>query len=146
MDFHERQALVRIIPEARTVNLLPDIPTRGEDGVGTWTVIIKDGVENDITGTLVDWSITLWGEAIDAGKAKLLPLPGGNEAGGKDTATESVSTSTADVKTAELPTSKLSTVAEITGNPTNHVTRPVNSKPGDDDASTQIVTGLSHPP
>ncbi|KAI5847198.1 peptidase S8/S53 domain-containing protein [Morchella snyderi] len=112
----------------------------GEDGVGTWTVIIKDGMENDVTGTLVDWRITLWGEAIDAAKAKLLPLPGVNEAEDNDVASSPISTLTPAVKTTRLPTSTPTTPAMPTENPTDHVTRPVNEKPGNEDTPTATIT------
>lgn len=112
--------------------MITDVPIRGEDGVGTWTIVIMDGVENEITGSLVDWRITLWGEAIDAEKAELLPLPGANGDNNSDTAPS------ADVKTTTLATSTSSDTAKATENPTDHVTRPVNSKP------TETVPGLSN--
>lgn len=119
--------------------------TRGEDGVGTWTIIIKDGVENEFSGSLIDWSITLWGEAVDAEKAKLLPLPGGNEAEDQNSGAGTVSTSTADAQTTDLPTSTSSNIIAVTGDPTDHVTRPINSKPNNGNTPSQTVTGLSDP-
>lgn len=109
---------------------------RGEDGVGTWTIVIMDGVENKVSGTLVDWRITLWGEAADAEKAELLPLPG---PGDDDDRESAAPTSTANIQTTNLPTTTSADTTKVTENPTDHVTRPVNSKP--DDSPTQ--TGLS---
>lgn len=99
-------------------------------------------MENDVTGTLVDWRITLWGEAIDAARSKLLPLPGVNEAEDNDAASSPISTLTPDVKTTQLPTSTPTTLHMPTGNPTDHVTRPVNEKPGNEDTPTATETGL----
>lgn len=48
---------------------------RGEDGVGKWTVVIKDAVSNEHKGTFTDFHMKLWGEAIDAEKATKLPMP-----------------------------------------------------------------------
>jgi subtilisin-like proprotein convertase family protein len=43
----------------------------GESAVGKWTVIIKDvKAGNGKTGTFTDWKLRLWGESIDASKAK----------------------------------------------------------------------------
>ncbi|KAJ2972616.1 hypothetical protein NUW58_g9150 [Xylaria curta] len=47
----------------------------GESGVGTWTIIIRDTQVNDQKGTFIDWHLKLWGESIDASKAKPLPMP-----------------------------------------------------------------------
>lgn len=105
-------------------------------------MVIKDGVENEVSGTLLDWRITLWGEAIDADKAELLPLPGSNEDSDENSGITIISTSTARAETTYLPTSTSSDDADVTGNPTDHVTRPVNSKPGNADSPTQTATGL----
>lgn len=48
---------------------------RGESGVGTWTIIVKDTNVNDFTGSFTDWHLKLWGESRDASKAKVLPMP-----------------------------------------------------------------------
>lgn len=96
-----------------------------------------DGVQNEVSGTLVDWRITLWGEAVDAEKAKLLPLPGG----GGDDSNSIASTSTANVQTTDLPTTSTDT-NKVTENPTDHATRPVNSKPNDSPTQTGLYTLL----
>jgi kexin len=36
---------------------------------------VRDSIQNDKKGTFVDWHLKLWGVAIDAAKAKLLPMP-----------------------------------------------------------------------
>ncbi|KAF2403975.1 hypothetical protein EJ06DRAFT_301304 [Trichodelitschia bisporula] len=48
----------------------------GDSGVGKWTVVVKDTIENEHTGTFIDWKLKLFGEARDEKVAKLLPLPG----------------------------------------------------------------------
>lgn len=93
---------------------------RGEDGVGTWKVIIKDSEENKFKGSLVDWQLTLWGEAIDADKAELHPLPG-EEENHKTTTAASIATTTISTKPGGTP--------GVTANPSDHIDRPVNAKP-----------------
>lgn len=48
----------------------------GERGVGNWTVIIRDEVENGHEGSFTDFHLKLWGESLDASKATPLPMPG----------------------------------------------------------------------
>ncbi|PBP22463.1 subtilase [Diplocarpon rosae] len=77
----------------------------GESGVGTWTVLLKDTVENEHNGTFVDWHLKLWGESIDASKAVLLPMPTEHD---DDNHTEIIATTTIAGTTAAitpLPTS-----------------------------------------
>ncbi|KAG0638631.1 peptidase S8/S53 domain-containing protein [Tuber brumale] len=114
----------------------------GEEATGTWTIIIKDTVVNEQTGSLIDWSLTLWGEAIDADKAKPLPLPGGD--GDKNLGTDPIHTTTAQASTTELP-SMTSTAdpSKVTENPSDHADRPVNEKPGSTVTSTQLGTGTT---
>lgn len=47
----------------------------GESGIGKWTIVVKDSVENDNKGTFTDWRIKLFGESIDESKQGLLPMP-----------------------------------------------------------------------
>ncbi|KAF7515674.1 hypothetical protein G7054_g14461 [Neopestalotiopsis clavispora] len=47
----------------------------GEKGVGTWTIIIRDSKVDSHKGKFIDWHLKLWGQTIDASKAKLLPMP-----------------------------------------------------------------------
>ncbi|CBX95479.1 hypothetical protein LEMA_P026310.1 [Plenodomus lingam JN3] len=48
----------------------------GESGIGEWTVIVKDVKQGNLKkGVFTDWKLRLWGECIDAAKAKPLPMP-----------------------------------------------------------------------
>lgn len=102
---------------------------RGEEPIGTWTILVKDSMVNENNGSLNDWRITLWGEAIDAGKTQLLPLPGGE--GDNNLGTDPVhTTTTASFMTTNLPTpSSSSDTPGMTEIPTDHADRPINSKP-----------------
>lgn len=53
--------------------------TRGEKGVGNWTVIVKDTNVNEFNGTFIDWRLTLWGESIDGSNQPLHALPSEHE-------------------------------------------------------------------
>jgi kexin len=108
---------------------------RGEEPIGTWTILIKDPVVNGMNGSLIDWRITLWGEALDAKKAHLLPLPSND--GDKTLGTDPIHTSTAQVMTTDLPMTTISSNRpEVTENPTDHADRPINSKPGTQTATS----------
>ncbi|KAI5821099.1 peptidase S8/S53 domain-containing protein [Pyronema omphalodes] len=104
----------------------------GESGVGTWSVIVRDTRENQYNGTLVDWSLILWGEAINAEVAELHPLPG--EEGQQKAKPRP--TTTADAATTMLPSTHPADHSEATGNPADHPNRPVNSKPTSDSNKT----------
>ncbi|KAL1311631.1 hypothetical protein AAFC00_001741 [Neodothiora populina] len=93
----------------------------GEDGIGTWTVIVKDTVQNEHSGRFTDWRLKFWGEAEDAAKQKLLPLPTESEDDDHDVETTSAVVGTTSV---DVPTHTGTPV----GNPTDHIDRPVNSK------------------
>lgn len=98
----------------------------GENGVGKWTVIVKDGVVNDHEGTLIDWHLKLFGEAKDASKARLLPMP--TEEDDDDHA--DIATTTVPASTTTLPPKPAtSTDAVPTPVSSSHPDRPVNSKP-----------------
>jgi len=92
----------------------------GESGEGTWTVIVKDTVENDHTGIFVDWKLTLFGECIDPTTQDLFPLPTEHDDDEHDHEDAIVSTTSVLV-----PTSSEDPIA----NPTDHIERPVNFKP-----------------
>jgi len=47
----------------------------GESGIGDWTLRVSDQSDPEFTGHFLGWSMTLWGESIDASKAKLFELP-----------------------------------------------------------------------
>jgi kexin len=90
---------------------LTNIP-RGESGTGTWTIVVKDTIDNEHTGKFVDWHMKLWGETRDASKAKVLPMP--TEEDDDDHAKENAPTATA---------------AKPTNSATDGPNRPVNPKP-----------------
>ncbi|KAF2790950.1 hypothetical protein K505DRAFT_250098 [Melanomma pulvis-pyrius CBS 109.77] len=93
----------------------------GEKGIGKWTVIVKDTVENDKTGNFTDWKLRLWGESIDPAKAKPRPLPTANDDADHDVIDDHPAhTTSIDVPSAgPTPTSV----------PTDLPDRPVNAKP-----------------
>ena len=95
---------------------------RGENGIGNWTVIVKDTVVNGKRGTFQDWKMTLWGECIDESKASLLPMPTEKD-DDDDDAVETVSASRTSISAGISPT------PTVTENPTDHPGRPVNAKP-----------------
>jgi kexin len=99
----------------------------GEDGVGEWTVIVRDRTVDEKTGSLTDWRLKLFGESIDAVKAGLLPMPNEHDDDDHDV----VYSTTAAVSTAP--------VTPITSTPlpdgSDHPTRPAIPKPTDADAT-----------
>ncbi|KAI9796867.1 MAG: pheromone processing endoprotease [Piccolia ochrophora] len=109
----------------------------GESGVGTWTVIVKDGKVNEYSGTLTDWKLTLWGECIDVEKAVPFPMPTEHDDDDHD-ATTTVSATTVLVSDIGLPTHA------HPANPTDHPDRPVNEKPGENKGSATATA--SQPP
>ncbi|KAI9843405.1 MAG: pheromone processing endoprotease [Sclerophora amabilis] len=108
----------------------------GETGVGNWTVVVKDTVENEFEGTFTDWKLTLWGECIDASKATQLPMPEENDDDDHD-ATTTVAATTTSISVGASPTAGVDT------KPSDHIDRPVNEKPtnsGDSHTSTSAST------
>src|SRR6187402_1742627 len=103
---------------------------RGESGIGTWTIIVKDTVVNEHNGTFVDWHLKLWGESIDASKQKLLPMPSEHD---DDNHADIATTTIAGTTQAVTPAP---TVTSLKGNPTDHPERPVNEKPSATSAET----------
>ncbi|KAK0657457.1 peptidase S8/S53 domain-containing protein [Cercophora newfieldiana] len=97
----------------------------GESGVGDWTIIVKDTLKNKHTGTFTDWHLKLWGEARDASKAKLLPMPTEEE----DDDHAVIATTTAPAITTTLPPNPATTQTSSVSIPTDIPDRPVNSKP-----------------
>lgn len=92
----------------------------GEEGIGKWTVIVKDTNVNDHTGTFTDWRLKLFGESIDEKKAILLPMPTDHDDDDHDliqTQTASVGTTTVAVPT--------DAAGQPPGNPDDHQHRPV---------------------
>ncbi|KAI9375980.1 peptidase S8/S53 domain-containing protein [Aspergillus egyptiacus] len=96
----------------------------GESGVGTWTVIVKDSTVNDDVGDFTDWRLNLWGEAADASKQELHPLP--DEHDDDHTIEDSIVVTTS-VNPAPTPTN--------TPEPSHTVERPVNIKPTPTDST-----------
>jgi kexin len=85
-------------------------------------------VVNEYNGTFIDWHLKLWGESIDASKAKLLPMP--EEHDDDNHASEDLATTTIPGTThGATPVPIASATKPVTSNPTDHPDRPVNSKP-----------------
>lgn len=97
--------------------------SRGEKGVGTWTVILRDTKVDDNNGTFVDCHLKLWGAAIDASKVKMLPMPTEND----DADHDMVATTTQEPTTTTLPADPNATnsVVDPTALPSDHPDRPV---------------------
>ena len=76
---------------------------------------------NEFNGTFVDWKITLWGECIDPAKQSLRPMPTEHDDDNHDIISAVVSTTTL----AAIPSA-----TELPAQPSDHIDRPVNSKPG----------------
>jgi kexin len=95
---------------------------RGEKGVGTWTIIVKDTNLNGQNGTFIDWRLNLWGEAIDASIQELHPLP--------DEHDDDHETAPAIIATTSISADPASHSTPPPGNPTGHIDRPTKPKPG----------------
>ncbi|OTA99394.1 hypothetical protein M426DRAFT_67880 [Hypoxylon sp. CI-4A] len=96
----------------------------GESGKGKWTLIVRDTKVNDDSGTFIDWHLKLWGESIDASKAKLLPMPTEEDDADHDV----TSTATPPAATTSLaPDPDATNTALPTSVPSDHPERP--SKP-----------------
>ena len=90
--------------------------------MGTWTVVVKDTVVNDKSGTFIDWHLKLWGEAIDPNIATLIPLPTEADDNHDQIATTTIAATVTSISL--LPTDNPSFT-----NPTDHPDRPINAKP-----------------
>ncbi|KAF2482338.1 peptidase S8/S53 domain-containing protein [Neohortaea acidophila] len=112
----------------------------GESGVGEWTVVVKDTNNNGHNGTFTDWRIKFYGEAIDASKQGLLPMPGRHDDDNHDV----VETQTATVGTTTV--SAPTVTGEPPGNPDDHQHRPVNSKPTITTTSVPATPTPTFPP
>lgn len=110
--------------------------TRGEPGVGKWSVVVKDTNVNDYNGTFTDWKLSLWGECIDASIQGLLPMPEEDEGENQEIMSASVSTATISTASGEVGLA----------NPTDHISRPINAKPTSTGNPTSTeLTGLVSP-
>ncbi|KAH6609483.1 subtilisin like protease [Trichoderma cornu-damae] len=97
----------------------------GESGVGRWTLIVRDTEVNNEKGKFIDWHLKLWGESIDASKAKPLPMPSEDDDDDHDLIQSTVS-GVASTESIAAPSSTKTSPA--TTNPTDHPVRP--TKPG----------------
>lgn len=128
--------MVSVLYQATITKLILD---RGESGVGTWTIVIRDTQVNDRKGTFTDWHLKLWGESIDASKANPLPMPTDEDDDDHDATT----TATPIAITTSLPPHPDATKTAIfTSVPDDHPERPVkpsntNSGSGSSPTSTQ---------
>lgn len=93
----------------------------GETGQGKWTIIVKDTVTNEHTGEFTDWKLRLWGECIDPSIQEMLPMPSEHDDDDHDVITSAHGHTT----TISLPTN----TQIASGNPSDHITRPINQKP-----------------
>ncbi|KAL4781455.1 peptidase S8/S53 domain-containing protein [Aspergillus varians] len=107
----------------------------GESGVGTWTIIVKDTNVNDNTGQFLDWRLNFWGEAVDASKQKLHPLPDEHDDDHTIEDAIVVTTSVNPEPTATEPPSE----------PSNTVDRPVNVKPTPTDSNSESESATPTP-
>ena len=107
----------------------------GEDGLGTWTVIVKDTNVNEHSGRFIDWRLKFWGESKDPSKQDLLPLPTEHDDDEHDVETTSATVGTTSI---QIPTQ----TGDVEGNPTDHIDRPVNSKTSTE-ASPTSTSGSS---
>ncbi|KAL7620350.1 pheromone processing endoprotease [Parahypoxylon ruwenzoriense] len=109
----------------------------GESGIGTWTIIVRDTKVNDDTGTFIDWHLKLWGESIDASKAKVLPMPSEDDDADHDVTTTATPTA---ATTSLPPPSDATNTAIPTAVPSDHPERP--SKPSKTSGDgTAVETG-----
>ena len=97
----------------------------GEPGIGNWTVIVKDTVVNELNGTFINWKLNLWGESIDPDKAVLLPMPTEQDDDDNGDIPSVATTVTVATTTIEVPSAPAGTIIV----PTDHIDRPINSKP-----------------
>jgi kexin len=105
----------------------------GENPIGKWTIIVKDTKVNDKAGTFTDWKLRLWGESIDASKAKLLPLPTEHD----DDDHNIIDDHPAHTTSVNVPSG-----TPNPANPSDMPTRPVNQKPTDTVAQSANPTSV----
>jgi len=90
---------------------------RDEPPVGDWTLKVIDRINPEKNGTLQAWALMLWGESIDASKAKLYVLPG--------------SESNDDEVDDDEPTAEPSSTLPLPGTATKSFPKPTVHLPGD---------------
>ncbi|KAK9248622.1 peptidase S8/S53 domain-containing protein [Lipomyces tetrasporus] len=91
----------------------------GESGVGNWTLTVYDTEKPELKGTFEDWTMRIWGEAIDPARAKPFPMP-------KAPAESTSSTTTANTPTPTTTTSTTTSEA-IPTTSTTSTEQPVTS-------------------
>ncbi|KAF9779053.1 hypothetical protein IL306_002739 [Fusarium sp. DS 682] len=107
----------------------------GESGVGKWTIIVRDTEKNSYKGSFTDWRLKLWGEAIEADKATLLPMPNADDDKDHD---KIISTTTIAASTTSAPPATKPTLIE---HPTDHPERPNKpARPSDTEADEPSST------
>ncbi|EUC35969.1 hypothetical protein COCCADRAFT_34558 [Bipolaris zeicola 26-R-13] len=112
----------------------------GESAIGNWTVIIKDvKAGNGKTGVFTDWKLRLWGECIDASKAKPHPMPDEHE----DDDHDKIDDHPAHVTSVAVPSSAEPTITSL---PADHPDRPVNQKPTPTPADSSSQTSVATAP
>lgn len=128
------------LPILNSRNLLT-LP-RGESGIGTWTINVKDTEVNEHNGTLIDWHLKLWGESIDASKQALLPMPDEHDDDnhGDEVATTTIAGTTVTATPVPVPTT------QVMSNPTDHPDRPVNNKPTGTEDEVAPTATITSPP
>ncbi|KAF3491813.1 kexin [Arthroderma uncinatum] len=109
----------------------------GENGLGKWTVIVKDTQVNEYNGTFVDWRLTLWGESIDGSIQKLHPLPDVHDHD-HDTSIPAPHVDTTSVSPGPTKTSP-------PFRPTDNVDRPTKPKPSGSTTPDPAGTAASAP-
>ncbi|RDA95663.1 putative subtilisin-like protease [Ophiocordyceps camponoti-saundersi (nom. inval.)] len=116
----------------------------GESGLGKWSLVVRDTKVNQQRGYFVDWRMKLWGEAIDAKAAYLLPMPQSTDDDDHDKTSIAgpVSTSTGGVGGQRPPGRPT-----MTALPTDHPERPTKpgNKPVDSDVPSSPSFGKSGP-
>ncbi|OAX84642.1 hypothetical protein ACJ72_00977 [Emergomyces africanus] len=108
----------------------------GESGIGRWTVIVKDTIVNEHNGTFIDWQLTLWGEAIIADIQKLHALPTEHDHDHDSTHAHVVTTTLLNPGGSGANRPIATSVP-----PTDHINRPVNSKPTSPSSAPDTNTG-----
>lgn len=103
---------------------------RGESGIGTWTVIVKDTEVNEEKGRFIDWRLNLWGECIDGSKQNPHPYPDEHD-DDHQTTTGSVATTSVDVGSPQT---------DVPANPSDHIDRPDNAKPSPTSTTPETET------
>lgn len=98
---------------------------------------MRDTKNNQYNGTWTDFHLKLWGEAIDATKATLLPMPTEEDDDNHDVTV----TTTLPAATATAPPNPDATKpAEPIVTPSDHPDRPVNEKPSDTGVGAVLPT------